>query len=379
MSLLTKRILQTRGDPDLAYLFTPLAFPRTFFCTKDKSREMKPSLYSPTRYIHLLVQHLEQHGRDCKPVLDSLGIDRDVLGHPEGQMPPLEALMLFRALADQVGGSDIGLRVGKLVTLGALGDPGRALLSCATLRDTLHCCAEFFPLIAPSLTMQVQAFPTHVELRWLPVRPLPFDFLRMAYDMAIGGVDSVLGALLGERLSSYDVFFTHRAPPHADLYRQLTKAHCHFDVPGLPYLRLRIHGDVLNTPMPLANPVELAILRKRLSHRVALTPLQGHWADWVGMLLEQANEEQPSLEMLAGIVHVSPSTLSRNLAAEGHNFRKLASQIRHKKACHWLREGQMSVSEIAQRLGYADLPSFVRAFKSISGMSPTKYAAQAFV
>lgn len=47
-----------------------------------------------------------------------------------------------------------------------------------------------------------------------------------------------------------------------------------------------------------------------------------------------------------------------------------------KHACtDWVSSrGQIMVTEIAQRLGYANLTSFVRAFKAISGVTPTQYA-----
>lgn len=338
---------------------------------------MKPSLYSPARYIHLLIQFLDQEGVDSAAVLRSFEVDRALLAHPETQLPPLHALALFRALADLVQRSDIGLQVGKLASYGAMGDAGRAMLSCATLREALHCCAEFYPLVSPSFTMQVNAHPSHTELRWWPVRPVPFDFLRVAYDMALGAMDTMLRAALGDRLDGYDAYFTFLAPPHEALYARLTKARCHFDMPGLPCLRLYLDNDLLNKAMPLSNPGELAILRKRLSQRLALTPMEGLWTSWVCMMLEQANGEQPSLEALAGIVGVSASTLTRHLKTEGDkNFRALSNEVRHQRACKWLTEGQLMVSEIAQRLGYADVPGFVRAFKAISGVSPGRFTVK---
>ena len=336
---------------------------------------MKPSLYSPTRYIHLLVQFLEQEGTDCGGVLAAFGADRAVLAHPEGQMVPLQALALFRALADLAPRSDIGLRVGRMVTFGSLGDAGRAMLSCATLREALQCWADFHPLIAPSLRLQVHPRAMHTELRWWPLRPMPLDFMKVAYDMAVGALDALMASVLGDSQPGYDAFFTWPAPPHAALYGRLTKARCHFDMPGLPGLRLELGDEALSHAMPLHNPHELAVLRQRLVQRLALNPMAGQWTSWVSMMLAQANGEQPSLEALASIVQVSPGTLTRHLVSEGQNFRALSNAVRHQRACDWLREGQMMVTEIAQRLGYANLPSFVRAFKAMSGVSPTRYAA----
>jgi AraC-like DNA-binding protein len=338
---------------------------------------MKPALYSPSRYVHLLVQHLDDAAIDCEHVLRTFGVDRMLLAHPETQLQPLQALGLFRALADLDGRSDIGLLVGKRLTFGDLGETGRALLSCANLRDMLDAWAEFHPLISPSLSLQVQEHSQHLALCWVPIRPIPFDFLRVAYDMAVGGVDTLLKSVLGDRCPPYEVFFTYMAPSHQAQYGRLTRALCHFDVPGLPCLRLHIDKGVMLTPMPLSNPIELESLRKRLHQRLALTPMQSHWTAWATLMIEQANGEQPTLEGLARLIQVSAATLTRRLGSEGTNFRTLSNEIRFKQASRWLREGQWMVSDISQRLGYANLPAFVRAFKAHSGMSPTAYARQA--
>lgn len=335
---------------------------------------MKPSQTSPARYLCLLTAYLESEGVDCAPVLQDFGLDRRTLSHPETQMPPQRALDLFRALADQTGRGDIGLMVGKLVNFGALGDVGRAMLSCANVRDALKCCAEFYALVSPSFTMQVKEGPTHLRLTWLPLRPVPYDFVRLAFDMSVGAMDSLLTTLLGERMQGYDAYFTSPAPPHVVRYARLTKARCHFDVPGMLSLRIELSNDILDAPSPMHSPGELAELRKRLTQRLALTPDQGSWTAWVSMMLQESHGEQPTQEMLATIVQVSSSTLARHLAAEGSSFRQLANAIRHQRACRWLNEGQLMVSEISERLGYADLPSFVRAFKALGGCSPTHYA-----
>lgn len=335
---------------------------------------MNPQQTSPARYVHLLAEYLEREGMDCSGVLDAFGLDRATLAHPETQLVPMRALELFRALAAKMGGrSDVGLVVGKLVNFGALGDVGRAMLSCATAREALLCCAEFYPLVSPSFTMQVTTGATHLELRWVPIRPVPYDFTRVAFDMAVGAMDSLLHTLLGERMQGYDVYFTSPAPAHAPLYARLTKARCHFEVPGMLSLRMRLDKDMLEAPSPMHSPGEHAKLRGKLAQRLGVTPGQGNWTAWVGLMLQESHGEQVTQEKLANLVQLSSSTLARHLAAEGTRFRKLANEIRHQRACRWLDEGQLTVSEIAERLGYADLPSFVRAFKAQSGCSPTQY------
>ena len=41
-----------------------------------------------------------------------------------------------------------------------------------------------------------------------------------------------------------------------------------------------------------------------------------------------------------------------------------------------LTDDTMSVSQIAYRLGYSDVPGFIRAFRKETGTSPTAYRTQ---
>ena len=49
------------------------------------------------------------------------------------------------------------------------------------------------------------------------------------------------------------------------------------------------------------------------------------------------------------------------------------SEIRRKQAENLLRENQLSINEISERLGYADISHFSRAFKKWTGVNPGAY------
>ena len=49
------------------------------------------------------------------------------------------------------------------------------------------------------------------------------------------------------------------------------------------------------------------------------------------------------------------------------------SEIRRKQAENLLRENQLSINEISERLGYADISHFLRAFKNWTSVAPKFY------
>ncbi|GAB4173259.1 MAG: hypothetical protein Fur0032_12860 [Terrimicrobiaceae bacterium] len=92
-------------------------------------------------------------------------------------------------------------------------------------------------------------------------------------------------------------------------------------------------------------------------------------------LLKRDMENPPSLEMLAEHLGCSPFTLSRLFVAEtGQSIPAALRAIRMEAAAQLLGEGRCSVTEVAMRVGYSSLGSFMKAFADRYGCSPGQFA-----
>jgi AraC-like DNA-binding protein len=78
----------------------------------------------------------------------------------------------------------------------------------------------------------------------------------------------------------------------------------------------------------------------------------------------------PSLAEVASMLHLSPRTLRRRLAEEGTSYRTLLDEVRGQLAEELLLNEQLTVEEVAQRLGYAETSSFTHAFRRWTGQGP---------
>lgn len=330
---------------------------------------------SPAKYVNLLLDLLAQQGLDRPSLLMALGLQDEVVSHPDARMPTAQALALFRALLDEHGRSDMGFRLGALISPGFLGGVGQAMLYSETLADALDCCAEFYATVTPSFKMQVQHLPHLTEVTWTPVHAMPYDFVLLCFDMALAAFDGLLRGLAGPTCPSYDAYLTRAEPAvqaHAQAYRTL-KARCHFASPGMPSLRIHVPLALVELPMPMRHAAELEAARQRLARQVLAPAAHSQVTLWVSMMLSQTQGEQPSLAVMASAAGMSSRTLSRQLAAEGTTFRDVAKRVRFERACHLLDQGVWQVQQVAEQLGYADVPSFVRAFKAEAGVTPGQH------
>lgn len=91
----------------------------------------------------------------------------------------------------------------------------------------------------------------------------------------------------------------------------------------------------------------------------------------------EANVSNPdfNVKVLSGELHMSLATLYRKL--KQHTDLSAVELIRHirmTKAALLLMETSLSVTEVAERVGFNDLPTFRKHFTDMFGVSPSKYA-----
>ena len=79
------------------------------------------------------------------------------------------------------------------------------------------------------------------------------------------------------------------------------------------------------------------------------------------------------ISQVAARLHISERTLRRRLDNESTSFRAILDEIRDLLARDYLTKTQLSISDIAYFLDYAETVSFRRAFARWNGLTPSEY------
>lgn len=89
----------------------------------------------------------------------------------------------------------------------------------------------------------------------------------------------------------------------------------------------------------------------------------------------RSNIDKPiSLKTVAETLHFSQGYFSCLFKKEtGINFSKFVSQNKNQLVCKLLRETDMSISEVAFRIGFSDVRAFSKYFKSVNNITPSRY------
>ncbi|MCB1690283.1 MAG: helix-turn-helix domain-containing protein [Halioglobus sp.] len=100
-------------------------------------------------------------------------------------------------------------------------------------------------------------------------------------------------------------------------------------------------------------------------------------AQQVGALISAAvmqGRPVPTLEAVAATLERPPSTFRRQLERAGTSFRTLRNDSLNTQAQLLLSRGDLSVEQIASRLGFSDASTFRRAFRKWCGVAPTRWS-----
>jgi AraC-like DNA-binding protein len=104
-----------------------------------------------------------------------------------------------------------------------------------------------------------------------------------------------------------------------------------------------------------------------------------HWlaAHFEHIATQRKFTSLPRLEQLADAWGVTTRTVIRRLAEHGVRFGELRAAQQLEMARRMLDDARYTISEIGHLLGYGDPANFGRAFKRMSGQSPSEYRRRA--
>ncbi len=89
--------------------------------------------------------------------------------------------------------------------------------------------------------------------------------------------------------------------------------------------------------------------------------------------IEQHYREKLQLTDVAQAVYVSHWHLSKLLNATGKSFSDILNEIRIKKAQELMDDPSLHISDISEKVGFADTAHFSRVFRKYTGMSANEY------
>ncbi len=131
---------------------------------------------------------------------------------------------------------------------------------------------------------------------------------------------------------------------------------------------------LLKSKMPSANPHVFNLLKAKLDRKlVELNQPTPIGVEALRLVQAGLARENVGIDVIAKKMGMSERTFRRRLREENTSFREILSEARKELCEIYFNENRLSLSQIAQSLGFQDQSAFTRAFKSWYGQSPRQY------
>ena len=313
-----------------------------------------------------LVEIVKRWEVEPAQLLQGCGLSEQELEDPQARLslPAMNALLeRARTLTGEPG---LGFYLGLQKRLSMYGFLGFATMNATTVREALELSARYSPVIAAALSLRLQvegAFASliieeHADLgsaRDVALLNLVVGMLKLGSRM--GGAGNHVAVDLALPKPSYYLRFAHLLP------------NARFDQ---PVTQLIFDAARLEQPLPAPDLSALRLAREQCEQELLALGFDGSLPQRVRGVLG-ARDGFLALEEAAAALHLSPRTLKRKLKAAGTSYSVLLDRERCERALLLLRAADLSLEDIAARLGDSSVPNFARAFRRWTGKTPAGY------
>lgn len=320
----------------------------------------------PISYVRLMLALAAERGVPQASVLQGVDCPEELLHNPDARIPlrPGYADICRRALALS-GEPALGYEFGLRASLTTHGMVGFGVMSQATLRQVLAFGTRFGPVLRlPAWNLHVLQAEGQACLRAIESIEPNDLYLFSAQQVLVSCYTLLLQLMPDCRAHATLAFKMPRPDYHARYAPRLPR--CQFNA---PFNELRVPASLLDVPLGMADRVS-AQLSERACER-ELTHLQSQPHDalirQVQALLRPGHEGYLSLDAMALTLNLSRRTLARQLQASGTSYRDLLLAAQRRDSAALLQDGELSLSEVARRLGYSSAGNFARAYKGWHG------------
>lgn len=310
---------------------------------------------------------------DVKGIAKAAGLRSDDLKDPSARVPLVAFEQVTRLILRQCGDESFALRCAEDTDLRAQGFWGYALLSSMTLRERLERNIRYMPLRGPvDMTLREEG---GLALLDIAVDQLSMDVANPLIELTYASGIYRLRNLMP--LTDYDLtfYFTQYEQPRHREFRALAADST--VVFSAPYNRVTFDARALDLPLEIGDPYLAKLVSAQLDAQLAeqCSGDRSPMLDRVRRRIAARLHDDASIDRIARDLGVSVRTLQRMLEAAGSTFNVLSADVRRMRAIAYLTESSDPVEQIAERLGYADVSAFRRAFRRWMGLAPGTFRA----
>jgi AraC-like DNA-binding protein len=315
------------------------------------------------RLIRPFVRILASH-----PHSASLNLERLTTQRLDERVPLALAHEMVRRWSAEIGDPALGLKAGRRMSLGDGGSLEFAMHSAHSVRESVAVANRYVRLYSDALELALAVSDQRALLKLDSALPLPrefADFLMSAWYQV-----HVRVQLLDE--PELECLFMHEQPEDLSEYRTTFEAATLTF--GAPCYGFRFTASLADAPLSSCDALLHARHCEYLEvQHASLRETQSTATQVRRLLAAELRHGRPTAADVARRLSMSRRTMVRRLEGEGTSFTELLDDLRYQLALRFVAAPKLTLNEISDLLGFAQVQGFHRAFKRWNGKTPNQY------
>ncbi|RKF18021.1 AraC family transcriptional regulator [Alginatibacterium sediminis] len=330
----------------------------------DPSQQSYGILDLQLLYKVLLSQHI-----DTQHLLLGSGIQIEQLSSSKTAVSFNQKLHVYRNALQLSGQPHLGLEVGINSRVSDFGMLGYAFFSSANLGDALLLGFKYLRLAGPVLRKRMGVENGICYFQGEGLLELD-EMLPFCTEYWFSAIYSLCCEVLGAPIHSIKLSLPYPKPTYATRYADIFNCEIEFDSPMMEW---QFDASILAMDIPSANAATLSTCIQSCEQIQSKLRGAHKTSERIAALLLSRPGQYPSIEQTALEFGMSSRTLRRHLDKENSSYSAIVADTRFAVASQYLEQHQLSLDEIASRVGFSDVSNFRNAFKKWAGLSPSQY------
>ncbi|MGK5091803.1 AraC family transcriptional regulator [Deltaproteobacteria bacterium TL4] len=321
-------------------------------------------------FVASIIEVLEKYQIEGHELLKIASIPPELLEDPFARITPKQYLTLAEEAMLRTNDQGLGLRVGKNMESAAFSHVGYAAMNSMTVRECLELGIKYQGIITHGIRLELIEAKEEAILR-IESAIEGKRLSKFIVEVGMAGLANVSRILTEITVSPKVVCFQYAEPSYIQEYYHIFQCPLKFNHAFNQFVFDRAYLDL---PITHADLTLSKIMKKTCEDLMAELPQRPSLKTQVQQVTDDLFYIQyPSFTEVAERLGMTTRTLRRKLKEEETSFQEILDEIRRNLSVFYLKRKEMSLAEIAQRLGFSESSAFHRSFKKWTGKTPGEY------
>jgi len=311
---------------------------------------------------------IEQSGEDPARFFLDVGLSLDCLKQADSRVSGQQFNDLMEHAARQLNQRFFGLQLAKIQGASILGPLWFLLRNSATIREGIQNLLVNYPshTEATFFATEETEHGTHFIYE---VNPFIQDEHTQVIDLGLGISCLHFRRYIASNWQPKAVYFRASEPYEKRPLIEMFGPKLYFNQDQNSIFLTKQEVDL---PIRGASKLQRLYYAHELSKRKDLNP-RSAVVQTENIILASLTKHHCSLDFVAKCLNYKPRTLQYQLQQQGTSFQTLLQQAKLNLALRYLQQSDLSITEVAQRLHFAETAVFTRFVKKLTGKTPRQH------